>query len=291
MRKPPTPTPQPQKSKPLRSTYRVQQIPLHDIRITGKNTRAVVEDDEITDLVQSIAQKGLLQPVGVRAEETGGYRLLWGERRYRAHQRLGESLITCHIYPDNDIPDEALMAVENLLRRNHTLAEEYAWCKALVDHDQMSVEQISSLLNRSRSWVLARLSVEGMGEHLREPLLAGDISLRVVEEIARLGDDASEKYVLSRALQERLSASAVKQIVRLHHDSPAIQDAAQVGREMAAGHLPIAPVLVNCEVCARRIPVQNMQVVYVCRDRDDCQGAIDLAAADPVIAVGTDGNP
>lgn len=250
--------------------YIVEEVRLEHIRITGKNTRTVVEDDEIDDLAQSIAQKGLLQPVGVRADEDGHYRLLWGERRYRAHKRLRKRTITCHVYPENDIPDESLMAVENLLRQNHTLAEEVAWVRGMIERDRLSVEGISSLLNRSRSWVLTRMSVDGMGEHLREPLLAGDISLGVVEEIARIGDESTERYVLARALQERLTRSAVKQVVRLHQESPAIQQAEEVGRQMAAGHIPIAPVLVSCTVCERRIPVQNMEVVYVCRDRLDC---------------------
>jgi ParB/RepB/Spo0J family partition protein len=270
--------------------YIVEEVRLEHIRISGKNTREVVEDDDIDDLAQSIAQKGLLQPVGVRAEEDGHYRLLWGERRFRAHQRLRRRQITCHVYPENGIPDEALMAVENLLRTNHTLAEEVKWVVALRDQEGMSVEAISGLLNRSRTWVLQRFSVLGMGEHLREPLLAGDVSLRVIEEIARAGDEGTEKYILQRTLQERLSASAVKQIVRLHLENPTIQQAAEVGREMARGNIPIAPVLVNCEVCERRIPVQNMQVVYVCRDRQECQQANELTSDARANDEGTNGN-
>lgn len=271
--------------------YLVEEVRLEHIRVSGKNTRAIVEDDDIDELAQSIAQKGLLQAVGVRAEQDGHYRLLWGERRYRAHQRLRKRTITCHVYPENGIPDEALMAVENLLRTNHTLAEEVAWVRALIKEDNMSVEGISSLLNRSRTWVLARMSVDGMGEHLREPLLAGDISLRVVEEIAKIGDEGSERYVLQRALQERLSASAVKQIVRIHRDNPAIAGAEEVGREMARGSIPIAPVLVSCEVCERRIPVQLMQVVYVCRDREDCQSQIPAGKPEQVKEPETNGEP
>ena len=272
------------------SKYHVEQVPLVNIRITGKNTRAVVEDDEIDDLAQSIAQKGLLQPVGVRADADGMYRLLWGERRYRAHKRLRKSTITCHVYPENGVPDEALMAVENLLRQNHTLAEECAWTRALQEQDNMSVEQISALLNRSRSWVLARLSVQAMGEHLREPLLAGDVSLRVIEEIARLNDEPAEKYILSQALQNRLTASGVKQLVRAHQASPHIEQAAEVGRQMAAGNIPIAPVLVMCVSCERHIPVQNMQVVYICRDREDCQTQSDNSDLGPLEAVGGNGD-
>jgi ParB family chromosome partitioning protein len=270
--------------------YVVEQVPLINIRVTGKNTREVVEDDEIDDLAQSIAQKGLLQPVGVRADADGMYRLLWGERRYRAHKRLRKSTITCHVYPENGVPDEALMAVENLLRRNHTLAEECAWIRALQEQDNMSTEGISALLNRSRSWVLARISVQAMGEHLREPLLSGDVSLKVIEEIARLNDEPAEKYILSQALQNRMSASAVKQLVRLHKESPHIEQAAEVGRQMAAGNIPIAPVLVHCVVCARRIPIQNVEVVYVCRDREDCQRTTERSSAQEAIAVGGNGD-
>lgn len=272
------------------SSYLVEEVRLEHIRVSGKNTRAVVEDDEINDLAQSIASKGLLQPVGVRAEQDGHYRLLWGERRYRAHQRLRKRTITCHVYPENGVPDEAVMAVENLLRQNHTLAEEVAWIRALNNEGEMSVDGMSALLNRSRSWVLARLAVDGMGEHLREPLLAGDLSLRVIEEIARVGDEPTERYILSRALQERLSASAVKQIVRLHQDNPTIQEAEEVGRQMAAGQIPIAPVLVFCEVCERRVPIQHLKVVYVCADRASCEAAGGLRAVEQTEAVGGNGD-
>lgn len=246
--------------------YRVELVELERVRISGKNTREIVEDDSIVELAADIAQKGLLQPVGLRAEDGGGFRLLWGERRYRAHIRLGRKVIEARVYPENGLCDEAIMASENLHRQQHTLAEESAWVAALIEGQKMSVEDASRLLNRSRSWIQQRMMIPNLPEYLREPLLDGSIKLAHVEEIGRLEDEGAKQYIVSQVVQGRLSRMATRQLVEVYRSNPALGPAEAVGEAVRRGDIPVAPVMLECQHCARRRPVAEFMLVRVCAD-------------------------
>ena len=115
--------------------WRVCELPLEQVQVGGLNVRQmdVAEDPEFWELVASIRQYGQLSPVWV-GREGEGYRLIAGERRYRALQQLKHPAIRAMIV---DAPPEewsVLMLIENVQRKQLEPWEEAAGYRMLLDH-------------------------------------------------------------------------------------------------------------------------------------------------------------
>lgn len=260
------------------SSYRVLDLPVQAVFASGKNVREIPEDDALVELSASIQRDGLLQCIGVRAQDDGRYRLVWGERRLRAHLRLRLTKISAHVYPDNGTPDEVLMALENLHRQQLTLREECAQVNALANGLKMSTDEIVTALNRSRSWVLQRLMVPNLPEDLRRPLLDGELKLGAVEQIALLENEALRNLCVNQAINGRMTVGQVKQLVHVHLNNPAIGEAQAWGDAVASGKVTIPTVLMTCESCGATREVTQFRLVRVCAN--GCRSEPDPIGAD-----------
>ncbi len=240
------------------------QITVTAIRIEDQKLRYQPEDDGIIELAQDIAQKGLLQPVGVRLREDGNYQLLWGGRRLAAHRRLGKARIWAHVYGDNEIPVKALALVENLQRVNLSLVEEVEAVNYLHTEEKKSPDQISSLLSKGRSWVLRRLAIPNLPEELRGRVLDGTIAVGVAEEIARLSHAGFRRFLASQAEVLRWTINQAKAATDTYIQSiesgGAAPTAEESGREPAAG----PTIMLGCAQCGQLRPEEDLALVRVC---------------------------
>ena len=126
----------------------IKLIPISEIKIGGVNTRTVDDSDQgIDDLAENIRQHGLINPITV-AMDNGEYRLLAGERRYRAVVNLGRTEILANIV---NVPQEKwriLMAAENLLRKDFEPWEEAQTYRILLS-EGYTITSLAKTLNVS----------------------------------------------------------------------------------------------------------------------------------------------
>ena len=145
----------------------IQQVPLEKIIVRDINVRVTIEDDpNFSELVTSIEQHGLLQPIVIvlDPENPQQWRLLAGERRYRAVQTLGWSTILAHIV---DVPESAwkiVMLTENIQRQDLTPWEEALGYQQLLDSG-LSLRQLAKQLHKSPGYL------SGLLKLLRNPLI------------------------------------------------------------------------------------------------------------------------
>lgn len=103
---------------------KVIEIPLDKIE-QNENSRVVYKESDLSELMTSMKEYGLLQPVGVRKLDSGKYDAVFGNRRIVAAKKLGWSSIPAHIVEaDGEEEREVLNLVENLKRQNTTLPED-----------------------------------------------------------------------------------------------------------------------------------------------------------------------
>lgn len=185
----------------------IREIPIKDIKIV-ENIRQKYLDKNINELMHSIKDTGLLQPIGVK-EYPIGYNLIWGARRLTACKKLGYKKIPAVIFnkKDEDMTEEEFFivnATENLQRNNNSLLEFGRVCKIL--RKSMSISEIATRLGVPHSRVqsaineMARIPLKwhskirimnGDKEH------AGDIPLSSASKIAMLrGLDSTKKNIL-----------------------------------------------------------------------------------------------
>ena len=241
-----------------------REVDIASIVIEDQAMRHNLEDDAIIELGQDIAQKGLLQPIGVRPREDGTYQLLWGGRRLVAYKRLNRSSIMAHVWGDSEIPVKALALVENLQRVNLTLVEEVEAVNYLHHTEGKSPDQISSILSKGRSWIMRRLAIPNLPEDLRASVLEGDVPVGVAEEISRVPHDGFRKFLLSQAVAMHWSikqtAAACEAYIK------AIERGGAEGPTAPGGFDPPPPstLYLTCAQCGGLKEEGDLALIRVC---------------------------
>jgi ParB family chromosome partitioning protein len=162
-------------------------VPIEDLETNPDQPRRSVGDLE--ELTKSIQAKGVLEPILVRPLESGRFRIIAGERRFRAALEAGLAEVPCIELdvPDNEVLEIAL--IENLHRRDLHPFEEAAGYASLSEKHGYTQQRIASSVGKSRVSITEAMALLDIPEDLREKCRRADIGARsVLLEIARLGD-------------------------------------------------------------------------------------------------------
>ena len=164
-----------------------RQIPIDEIVTNPDQPRRSVGD--LSELKASIESKGVLEPILVRPLEDGRFRIIAGERRFRAAMEAGLAEVPCI---ELDVPDNEMMEIaliENLHRRDLHAFEEAMGYASLAERHGYTQAQIAETVGKSRVSITEAMSLLDIPEDLREKCRRADIEARsVLLEIAKLGD-------------------------------------------------------------------------------------------------------
>lgn len=136
----------------LKSGVEIKEIQMNKIKL-AKNSRMNVTDEEISGLMSSIKEVGLLQPIGVTKTSTGGFEIVYGNRRFMAVSKLGLKKIPAVIHAnkkeaENDIQN----LTENLQRRNISLTEAGRYM-GILQKQGLTQEEIAARLGVSPNYI------------------------------------------------------------------------------------------------------------------------------------------
>lgn len=264
------------KAKAAVDSREFREIPIAAIEIGAQMIRHDQHDDDIQELAGSIARRGLLQPIGVCPGSEGRWQLLWGSRRLAAHQRLARSHILARICDACATEDViATASVENLLRRDLTLAEEIDAVRRLTG-EGLSPAQISDLVGKSRNWVDRRLAFDSLAPGIRDYVLAGDLPLGHAEALGLVEDPGTQNYFLHYCLQNRPSLAALRATLEAVKNTPTFGQAIEEGTAIAQQTLAAPTVHLPCHACDEPKPLDALVIVRVC---GDCAAALAHCAA------------
>jgi len=186
-------------------------IPIEDLEPNPGQPRQVLGD--LSELTASIREKGILEPILVRAHE-GRFQIIAGERRYRAALEAGLEELPCIVRDSNDAEAMELALIENLQRKDLSPFEEADGLRVLVDRFAYTHEKMAERLGRSRSSVTETLSITAIPDSVRE--------------LCRLAD-ISSKSLLLQIVRQPNSTKMVEFIERLQREG----GTRQVARRMA----------------------------------------------------------
>ncbi|MEO7069016.1 MAG: ParB/RepB/Spo0J family partition protein [Nostocoides sp.] len=200
------------------------EIPVDSIRPNPKQPRTVFDEDEMAELVDSIREIGVLQPVVVRPvedPETGGpaYELIMGERRWRASQAAGLDTVPAIVKEtqDDDLLRDALL--ENLHRSQLNALEEAAAYQQLLDDFGCTQEELARRIHRSRPQVSNTLRLLKLPPLVARRVAAGVLSAGHARALLGLQDGAAMERLAQRIVAEGLSVRGVEEIVAVGDDS------------------------------------------------------------------------
>ncbi|MCA5894139.1 ParB/RepB/Spo0J family partition protein [Isoptericola sp. NEAU-Y5] len=196
---------------------RFAEIAVGAIRPNTWQPRAVFDDGELDELVDSISQIGVLQPIVVRPdpETEGQFELIMGERRWRASQAAGMETIPAIVREteDSDMLRDALL--ENLHRAALNPLEEAAAYRQLLDDFGCTHEELATRIARSRPQISNTLRLLKLPPLVQRRVAAGVLSAGHARALLGLTDGAEIERLAQRIVSEGLSVRATEEIVTL----------------------------------------------------------------------------
>ncbi len=198
---------------------RFEDIPVNDIRPNPKQPRQVFAQEEMDELVASIREIGVLQPIVVRPLDKGGYELVMGERRWRATKLANLQHIPAIVREtdESDMLRDALL--ENLHRAQlNPLEEAAAYAQMLTDFD-CTQEELSTRIKRSRPHIANTIRLLKLPPAVQKRVAAGVLSAGHARALLTLTDPAEQERFALKAVAEGLSVRSLEEAVAM--DSPA----------------------------------------------------------------------
>ena len=205
---------------------RFAEILVTDIHPNRKQPRSVFDEDDMAELVHSVREIGVLQPIVVRTStEKGGepYELVMGERRWRAVQAAGLETIPAIVRDttDDDLLRDALL--ENLHRSQLNPLEEAAAYQQLLEDFGTTHEQLADRIGRSRPQVSNTLRLLKLPPLVQRRVAASVISAGHARALLALPDAAAMERLAQKIVAEGMSVRATEEAVTLYQNPAATQ--------------------------------------------------------------------
>jgi ParB family chromosome partitioning protein len=201
---------------------RFDEVPLDSIEPNPRQPREVFDPDALAELVMSIKEVGILQPIVVRELDPGRYQLIMGERRWRASREAGLETVPAIIRdtPDDELLRDALL--ENLHRQELNALEEAAAYAQLLEEFGATHEELADRVGRSRSHVTNTLRLLHLTPSVQRRVAAGVLSAGHARALLSLDSAEAQEQLAARVVAEGLSVRAVEEIVTVGEpDRPA----------------------------------------------------------------------
>lgn len=216
-----------------------QTLPLREIEPDKDQPRKAFSDESLAELAASITEHGVLQPITVRSAPSGGYKIIAGERRWRAARLAGLTEVPVIIKDVTESEAMELALIENLQREDLDPVEEAFGYRQLMERCGLTQEQAAKKLGKSRSAVANSLRLLNLPEKALGWLKEGALSTGHAKVILGLENSeqqlAAAAAVVENALNVRQTEALCKRLAR-----PEPQKRPEPPRPALAGEVEIA---------------------------------------------------
>jgi ParB family chromosome partitioning protein len=214
----------PAQGRPVQGA-RFEEIPVDAISPNPLQPRTHFDEDALAELVLSIREVGLLQPIVVRELDEARFELVMGERRWRAAREAGLDAIPAIVREtsDDDMLRDALL--ENLHRQQLNPLEEAAAYQQLLHEFGATHEELAARIGRSRPQISNTIRLLNLPGPVQRRVAAGVLSAGHARAILGLPNAEAQEAMAARVVAEGLSVRGVEEAVQLLNATPAAPDA------------------------------------------------------------------
>ena len=175
--------------------------------------RKKFNEDKIKELAISIKKHGLIQPIILRKYSEEEYRIVAGERRWRASQIAGLNLMPSIILP-SDLDKNEVSLIENIQREDLTIIEEANAYINLIEKNQYSHEQLASIVGKSRSHVTNILRILSLDTFFLDLLEKDIITLGHAKILSGKNENSLASDVINKMIQKKLSVRELERAIK-----------------------------------------------------------------------------
>ena len=199
----------------------IYKISLCDYRFHVSDSGQWGNTDE---LVLSIRQHGLLNPIIVRTSKSG-FEIVAGARRLIACKRLGLRRIVCHIVEIDEKEAFEISLVENIQRKNLDPLEEGKAFKAYIfNFGWGGMSELSTKISKSVSYISKRISLLGLPKEIRDEITKSNITNSAAEELTFIKDKGKQLQIANQVIKKQMTVTSIRRLAKQSEETPSTID-------------------------------------------------------------------
>ena len=192
------------------------EVDIQSLAPNDDQPRGQMDETRLEDLTRSIRASGIIQPIVVRRVDSG-YRIIAGERRWRAAQRAGLTRVPVVVREVTNGSRQELLQlalIENIQREDLNCVDEATAYRRLADEFQLTQDQIASSVGKERSTVANYLRLLRLPDEILADLSAGTLSMGHARALLSLTEPATQREVAREIVGKGLSVRDAEAMVR-----------------------------------------------------------------------------
>jgi ParB family chromosome partitioning protein len=191
----------------------IHELEINLLQANPLQPRGVITPESLTDLVDSIREQGILEPLVV-AETPAGYQLIAGERRFRAAKILGIVKVPVRVIKTTPQGMLEMSIVENVQREDLNPIERGLAYKRLIDEFGLGTNEVAKRVGKSAPTVSNTIRLLSLPDAIKDALVAGVISEGHVRPLISLGDSKLMLELFKRVLRENSTVRQTEEMAR-----------------------------------------------------------------------------
>lgn len=204
----------PEKEKALEKSERIVNVQVSGISTSRYQPREFFKKEKLDELVSSIKEKGIVQPVLVRETQDGRYELIAGERRLRAVKQLGFEVIPAIIKKvDSDVDLLELSLIENIQREGLNPIEEAHAYQRLINEFKFNLDQIGKAVGKDKTSISNTTRLLKLPKKVQDYIISEDISMGHGRALLGIEDPRQQLRICQRVIKKGLSVRETEQLV------------------------------------------------------------------------------
>ncbi len=190
--------------------------PLNHLVPNEEQPRQSFDEDKLRELTESVRSKGVIQPLVVRAldsGESGRFQIVVGERRWRAARLAGLNRVPVVVKDVSDAEMLEIALIENIQREDLNPIEEAGAYLQLIEEHGLNQDQLAKRVGRKRSTVANTLRLLKLPDEIQKHLMIGEITMGHARAILGLDSSSAQMALARKVVDEGLSVRSCEQMV------------------------------------------------------------------------------
>jgi ParB family chromosome partitioning protein len=192
----------------------IMDININDIKTNPYQPRKTFSPEKLDELIKSVKEKGVIEPIIVKEISDNKYELIVGERRFIAAQRAGLQTVPAIIKNVSSVEQMEIALIENIHREDLNPVEEAMAYKQLMEAMHLTQEQLADKLGKNRATVANVLRVLNLPESVRKYIISDEITLGHAKVLLSIEDASRQKALCEQIVKYNLSVRDLEKIIK-----------------------------------------------------------------------------
>jgi len=198
----------------IHSPSAVSEIPLKNISVNPFQPRTSFDEESLNELVMSVEEHGIIQPITIRRAADNSYQLITGERRLRAAKKAGLKRIPAYVREAGDENMMELALVENIQREDLDAIEVAISYQRLIEEFSLTQERLGERVGKKRTTIANYLRLLNLPVEIQTSIRQKKLSMGHARALAGIEDKEFQLQVFGKILSNDLSVRKVESLAQ-----------------------------------------------------------------------------